>query len=143
MRIEIISCSSSEPIATYSVPNLSMLDFQEWKETQHEIIPLNDLMESVAKLDSRDSETEVPISAERAVAFYLPDPLKNQVFSRIDVLRQSADEENYYSEDMSETDSEGISVSVLKSSTVLFAAVTEILLNHSPCSKYKVKITDG
>ena len=143
MKIEIISCSSPDPIETYSVSNFSMLDFQQWQEVSHQVISLSDLLKNVAKLDSRDPETREPISGEKAVDFYLPDPLKRRVFFRFDELHGNAAEDFDQSERMPEITSERSFVSVLKSSTILSSIVTEILENYSPHSDYKVRISDG
>ncbi len=134
MKVEVIDRSTEESIVTYSVPDLSILDFQGWKDENEPIgIPLNKLKDTVDKLDSKDPETGEPVSYPREVDFYLPDPLKNGVFSR---LAKSTDT------DM-EGESEQVSMSVLKSSTILSAVVTEILQNHLPPSDYKVRVSDG
>ena len=134
MKVEVIDRSTEESIVTYSVPDLSILDFQGWKDENEPIgIPLNKLKDTVDKLDSKDPETGEPISYPKKVDFYLPDPLKNRVFSR---LAKSTDP------DM-EGESEQVSMSVLKSSTILSAVVTEILQNHLPPSDYKVRVSDG
>ena len=143
MKVEVIDCSTKKPVKTYYVTELSLFDFQQWEKEPHQMIALENLLESVSKLDSRDAETEEPNSGERIVDFFLPGPLKRQVSLHINELRRSADEGSDHSEDMSETYDEGFSISVLKSSTVLAAAVTEILLNHRPHSNYMVKISHG
>lgn len=131
MKLEIIERSKQDTIDTYSVPDLSMLDFQEWKEQNEVTISLDCLSDKVEALDSVDPETQEPISDEREVDFYLPTSLKEKVF---DQLKSQMD---------SEEGSEGVFMLKLKSSTVLSAVVTEILQNHFPHSKYEVRITDG
>ena len=131
MKLEIIERSKQNPIETYSVPDLSMLDFQEWKEESEVMINLDCLSDTVATLDSVDPETQEPVSDEREVDFYLPTSLRDKVF---DQLKSQMD---------SEEGSEGVFMLKLKSSTVLSAVVTEILQNHFPHSKYEVRITDG
>lgn len=120
-----------------------MLDFQEWKEVQPQIVSLKNLSESVAKLNSIDAETEAPNSRERRVDYYLPDPLKRQIFSRIEELQKCADYHFHLSEELSELGQKGECVSELKSSTILSAVVTEILRNHYPHSAFEVRISDG
>lgn len=131
MKLEIIERSKQDPIETYSVPDLSMLDFQEWKEESEVMVNLDCLSDTVATLDSVDPETQEPVSDEREVDFYLPTSLRDKVF---DQLKSQMD---------SEEGSEGVFMLKLKSSTVLSAVVTEILQNHFPHSKYEVRITDG
>lgn len=137
MKLEIfeifkyIERSKQDPIETYSVPDLSMLDFQEWKEQNKVTINLDCLSETVATLDSMDPETQKPVSDEREVDFYLPISLREKVFDQ----RKSQVE--------SEEGSERVFMLKLKSSTILSAVVTEILQNHHPHSKYEVRITDG
>ena len=131
MKLEIIECSKQDTIDTYSVPDLSMLDFQEWKEQNEVTINLDCLSDKVETLDSVDPETQEPISDEREVDFYLPTSIKEKVF---DQLKSQMD---------SEEGSERVFMLKLKSSTVLSAVVTEILQNHFPHSKYEVRITDG
>ena len=143
MKVEVIDRSTKNRVKTYYVTELSLFDFQQWKEEPHQMIALENLLEIVSKLDSRDAETEEPNSGERMVDFFLPDPLKRRVSLHISELRRSADEGSDHSEDITEAYSEGFSISVLKSSTVLAAAVTEILLNHRPHSNYKAKISHG
>lgn len=131
MKLEIIERSKQDTIDTYSVPDLSMLDFQEWKEESEVTINLDCLSDTVATLDSMDPETQEPISDEREVDFYLPTSIRDKVF---DQLKSPMD---------SEEGSEGVFMLKLKSSTVLSAVVTEILQNHFPHSKYEVRISDG
>lgn len=136
MKVEILHHTSQEAIATYDVPYLSILDFQEWQDFIREpvVIPLNCLKERVAELDSIDPETGEPVSGPKTVDFYLPDPLKDLV------ICQSTNPETDTEES---PDTESVSTSVLKSSTILSAVVTEILQNHSPHSDYKARISDG
>ncbi|MDE0181557.1 MAG: hypothetical protein OXL39_09445 [Caldilineaceae bacterium] len=143
MKIEVIESSSPDPIAIYWVSNFSMLDFQQWKSSPHQTIQLSNLWENAAKLDSRDPETREPNSSERAVDCYLPDPLRIQVMSRFDETHKSSNRNFGQSEDMSGLEYEGRLVSVLKSSTILSAVITEILQNHEPHSNYNVRISDG
>lgn len=131
MKLEIIERSKQDTIETYSVPDLSMLDFQEWREQNEVTIDLDCLSDTVATLDSMDPEIQEPISDEREVDFYLPTSLRDKVF---DQLKSQID---------SEESSEGVFMLKLKSSTILSAVVTEILQNHLPHSKYEVRITDG
>ena len=135
MKVEILHCTSQEVIATYDVRDLSILDFQEWKDlSEPEVIPLNCLKSRVAELDAMDPETREPVSGPKEVDFYLPDPLKKRVISRLT---------NHETETEESPDPESVSTSVLKSSTILSAVVTEILHNHNPHSDYKVRISDG
>ena len=135
MKVEIIRCATQESVVTYDVPDFSILNFQEWKGlSESEVIPLNCLESRVAKLDSIDPETRVPVSSLERVDFYLPNPLKNRVVSQI-ANQETGTEES--------PDPESVSTSKLKASTVLSAVVTEILQNHSPHSDYKVRISDG
>lgn len=135
MKVEILHHTSQEAIATYDVPDLSILDFQEWQDfSERVVIPLNCLKERVAELDSIDPETGEPVSGPKTVDFYLPDPLKDLVISQLTNLKTDTEES---------PDTESVSTSVLKSSTILSAVVTEILQNHSPHSDYEVRISDG
>ena len=134
MKLEIIKCSEDKTIETYSLRDFSMFDFQEWKEQNEITINLDCLLDTVADLDSNDpAETQkpVPVSNPREVDFYLPTPLREKIF---DQLKSQMD---------SEDGSEEISMSKLKSSTILSAIVTEILQNHHPHSEYEVRISDG
>ncbi len=129
MKLEVIKdCTTEEIIKAYSVPDLAMLDFQEWQEGNEVVINLNHLSHTIANLNSEDSETNKPISNLWKVDFYLPDPIKNRAISQFAESR---------------TGTEDPSEPVLKSSTVLSAVVTEILQNHHPHSDYKVRISDG
>ena len=129
MQLEIIrDCKKQKIIKTYSVPDLVMLDFQEWQEENEVVINLNHLLQTIAKLNSEDSETNEPISNLGKVDFYLPDPIKNRAISQFAESR---------------TGTEDPSEPTLKSSTVLSAVVTEILQNHHPHFDYKVRISDG
>ena len=129
MKLEIIrDHAKQQAIKTYSVPDFSMLDFQEWKAVSEIVIDLNQLPDATANLNSNDPETNEPVSNPREVDFYLPDPIKNRAISQFV-------ESGTGIEDPSEP--------VIKSSTVLSAVVTEILQNHHPHSDYKVRISDG
>ena len=140
MKLEIIrDCKKQKIIKAYSVPDLAMLDFQEWQVLNEVVINLRHLSHAIANLDSKDSETNEPISKSREVDFYLPDPIKKQALS------QFMNPQTIAQEPSDQIPNEAIdedSMSVLKSSTVLSAVVTEILQNHHPHSEYKVRISD-
>ena len=138
MKVEVIKISTEKSV-TYSVPDFSMLDFQEWKdESEPVLIPLNKLKDTVDNLDAKDPETEEPVSNPKEVDFYLPDPIKNRVIAQLAKPQTDLDRE---AERLEIT--ERISTPVLKSSTILSAVVEEILQNHRPPSDYKVRISDG
>lgn len=129
MKLEIIRDHAKQKvIKTYSVPDFSMLDFQEWKAVREIVIDLHQLPDATSNLDSNDPETNEPVSNPREVDFYLPDPIKNRAISQFAESRTGTAEP---------------SEPVLKSSTILSAVVTEILQNHHPHSDYKVRISDG
>ena len=141
MKLEIIrDCRTQKIIKTYSVPDLDMLDFHEWQMLNEVVIDLNQLSHAIAKLDSKDSEINEPISNSREVDFYLPDPIKNRALSQFAKLQTDTQEP---SDQIPNEVTDGGSMAVLESSTVLSAIVTEILQNHYPHSGYKVRISDG
>ena len=127
MKLEVINFTTQKPIKTYSVPDFSILDFQEWKAVSEIVIDLHQLPDATSNLDSNDPETNEPVSNPREVDFYLPDPIKNRAISQF-ARSLSGPEEP--------------SEPVLKSSIILSAVVTEILQNHHPHSDYKVRISD-
>ncbi len=137
MKIEIINPSTQEVIETYSVPDLSIFDFQQWKNKSEIIIHLNCLLDKVENLDSKDPETQMPtISNPEEVDFYLPDPIKKQVFSEYEALQTDMEVSREQFEDK-------ISKPALKSSTILTSVILEILQNHHQRTDYKVRISDG
>ena len=137
MKLEVIECLTGKMIEAYSVPELSMLDFQEWKESP-QTISLNNLSDRVTQLDSCDPETKEPIISHPEVGFYLPDPLKNRAFSQFVELQIGTEK----SEDQINEVTDRVSTPELELSTILSAVVTEILQNHHPHSDYKVRISD-
>ena len=135
MKVEVIDPLTSKKIETYSV-DLSMLDFQEWKDESEVTVHLNCLSDTVAKLDSKDPETQTATSSnQREVDLYLSDPLKKRVLSQLEALQMDTEESLEQLE-------ERVFMPVLKSSTVLAAVVLEILQNHYHRSDYKVRISD-
>lgn len=139
MKVEVINSSTEKPIKTYSVPDFYMRDFQKWQEWNEAVINLGQLSDHIAKLDSKDLETNEPISNPRKVDFYLPDPITDQVISQRAKLQTDPEESP---DQVREKVTEQVSTPALKSSTILAAVVTEILQNHHPHSDYKVKISD-
>ena len=136
MKLEVIDPSTSKIVKTYSV-DLSMFDFQEWKDESEVTVQLNCLSDTVAQLDSKDPETETAISSNLSqVDFYLSNPLKKRVLSQLATPHTDVEESNAQLE-------EWVSTPVLKSSTVLAAVALEILQNHHQRSDYQVKISDG
>lgn len=141
MKLEVIrDCRTQKIIKIYSVPDLAMLDFHEWQMLNEVVIDLNQLSHAIAKLDSKDSEINEPISNSREVDFYLPDPIKNRALSQFAKLQTDTQE---LSAQIPNEVTDRESMAVLESSTVLSAIVTEILQNHHPHSDYKVRISDG
>ena len=127
MKLEVKNCTTEKIIKVYSVPDLAMLDFQEWRGKNEDVIKLNHLSHTIANLNSTDSEINEPISKLWEVDFYLPNPIKNRAISQFVE---------------SGTGTEKPSEPELKSSAILSAVVTEILQNHHPHSDYKVRISD-
>ena len=136
MKVEVINPSTQKTIQTYFVSDLSILDFQEWKDESKVEIHLNCLLNTVKNLNSKDSETQDPISNPKKVDFYLPDPLMENVF---DQLAKSQTD----TEEPPDQFADQISTPELKSSIILSAVVMEILQNHHPHSGHKVRISDG
>ena len=143
MKVEVVDNATDQTVETYVVRDLSLFDFQQWKDEQQQTIALEDLLERVSRLDSRDSETMEPNLAAREVDIYLPDPLLRQVIVQFGERRPIVEEESEFSDDLSELNVGQFSLSILKSSTVLESVVTEILLNHHPHSRYLAIISHG
>ena len=142
MNVEVINLSTSETIEIYSVPDLSMLDFQEWKEERKVEIHLNCFLNVVRNLNSTDPETQDPISNSKKVDFYLPDPLMENILNQFAKSQIDLEESPDQSADRLDEVIDQVTMPELKSSTILIAVVTEILQNHHPHSDYKVKISD-
>ena len=142
MNVEVINLSTSETIEIYSVPDLSMLDFQEWKEESKVEIHLNCLLNTVRNLNSTDPETQDPISNSKKVDFYLPDRLMEHILNQFAKSQIDSEESPDQSADRLNEVIDRASMPELQSSTILIAVVTEILQNHHPHSDYKVKISD-
>lgn len=143
MKVEVINPSTEKTIKTYSVPDLSMLDFQEWKDESEVVIQFDCLYDTVLNLNSADIETNKPISSARRVEFYLPNPIKNRVLSRLAKSQMDSEESPNQSMEILENVTERVSTPELKSSAVLSAVAMEILQNHHERSNYKVRISDG
>ena len=143
MKVEVINRSTKDPIEIYSVRDLSMLDFQEWKESSEIMIHLDCLLDTVKNLDSRDAETQEPISNPTEVDFYLPDSLIENILHRLAKSQTDTEESPDQFEDRLNEVKEWFFTPELKSSTMLFAVVTAILQNHHPHSDYEVRISDG
>ena len=143
MKVEVISRSTQETIKIYPVPDLSVFDFQEWKELSEIVTHLDCLLDTVENLDSKDSVTQEPVSRSPEVDFYLPDPLKDRALCQFAKSQIASEEPPEQFDDRLNEITERVSAPVLKSSTILVAVVTEILQNHHPHSDYKVRISDG
>ena len=137
--IEVINSKKQKTIETYSEPDLYMFDFQEWQVLNEVVIDLDQLSAAIAKLDSKDPETNESISNSWEVDFYLPDPIQKRALSQF-MKSQTITQEP--SDQIPNEAIDGESMAVLKSSTVLSAVVTEILQNHHPHSDYKVRISN-
>ena len=142
MKVEIIECSTNKTIETYTVTDLNLNDFQGWEELSKDTIQLNRLSDTVKNLDSKDSETQEPVAFPKEVDFYLPDPLKSRVFSRLAKSQTNSEASPDQFVEIFEEFTERASMPELKSSTVLSAVVTEILQNYMPHSDYQVRISE-
>ena len=143
MKLEVINPLTRQTIETYSVTDLSMLDFQEWKDESEVTIHLNCLLNIARDLNSTDSETQAPTSNPKKVNFYLPDPLIENVFAQLAKSQTDTEEPPDQFADRLNEVVDKASMPELKSSTILIAIVLEILQNHHQRSDYKVKISDG
>ena len=132
MKLEVFERSTQKSIATYSAP-VEMFDFQEWKDSRQEVVPLSELSKVVADLNSTDPETGKPVSNPMPVDLYLPDPLKDKVISGLKKNQTN----------MEETSITKQVLTPLKSIVILSAVVVEILQNHRPHEAYEVRISDG
>ena len=143
MKVEVINLSTREIIETYSVPNLSMFDFQEWNGKSEDIIHLDCLSDAVKNLDSKDDVTQEPLLTSTEVDLYLPDPLKDQALRRFAKSQIAQEESSEQFADKLDQVTEQVSEPELKSSIILSAVVKEIVQNHHPNSDYEVRISDG
>lgn len=142
MKLEVINPSTEKTIKTYSVPDLSMLDFEEWRYESEIVIQFDCLYDTVSNLNSSDIETNEPNYVASQVEFYLPDPIKNSVISQLANSQMDMQESAYQSTQILKELTERVSSLELKSSTVLSAVTTEILQNHHERSDYRLRITD-
>ena len=140
MKVEVFKPSSLEIIETYTVPNLSLLDFkdQEWVNEGKIEIDLNDFSNTMNNVILEELGP-----SQEFVDFYLPDSLKDSMLYRLIQSQTEKEEFNSQSTDRINEIKEKISSPVLRLKTVLSAVVTEILKNHYPYSEYKVRIIDG
>ena len=143
MKVEVINRLTRKTIEVYSIPNLSMFDFQEWNGQSEAVIRLDCLSDAVKNLDLKDSVTKKPLSNLTEVDFYLPDLLMKNVFVQLAKSETDTEESPDQLADRLNKITDQISTPELKSSTILSAVVTEILQNHHPLSEYEVKISDG
>jgi hypothetical protein len=65
VKLEVIDSFKKELIATYVVPELSMLSFQKWKDRSQVVASLSQLSDVVENLSSVDPVTEMPICLGR------------------------------------------------------------------------------
>jgi hypothetical protein len=142
MKLEVIDRSREESIATYVVPELSMLSFQQWKDLSEVVIPLNQLLNVVADLSSIDLVTEMPISVGISVDFYLPGPLKDRVLERLTKHRMDAGIDSSQFADPLREITEQACTPPLELSIILSAVAEELSRNHLPNDDYKVRISD-
>ena len=143
MKVEVINRSAQETIKTYNVPDLSMLDFQEWKELSKIVTHLDCLLDIVENLNSKDDVTQEPLLTSTEVDLYLPDPLKDQALRRFAKSQIAQEESPEQFADKLDQVTEQVSEPELKSSIILSAVVKEIVQNHHPNSDYEVRISDG
>ena len=142
MKVEVIDISTQKTIEIYLLQDFSMRDFSQWSASSEVEEHLNQLLNTVKRLDSKDPVTKEYISNPTEVDFYLPDPLKNQMFSQLAKLQMDTEESSNQFQDVLKEVTEKVSTPELKSSAILYAVVTEVLQNHYPPSNYKVKIYD-
>ena len=142
MKVEVINRLTRKTIEIYSVPNLSMFDFQEWNGKSEDVIHLEDLSDIVKNLDSKDPVTKELISNPTEVDFYLSDSLMQSVLTQLVQSQENMEEFPDQFEDRLNEVTDRVSTPELKSSTILSAVVTEILQSYHPLSDYKVKISD-
>ena len=146
MKLEVINRTTQKTIETYTIadlPILAFFDFKEWRDEGAVVIDLNSLLDTVANLNSEDSDIQEPEPSQEAVDFYLPDPLKGSMLSIFAKLQAETKETDSQFADRLKEVSEQILRPALKPSTILSAVATEILQNHHPPSDYKVRISDG
>lgn len=142
MKLEVIDRSREESIATYVVPDTSMLSFQEWKHVAEVVIPLDQLSAVVTELNSIDPVTGLPSMVATSVDFYLPDPVKDTVVERLAKHRMDRDVSSGQLSDLLQEVAEQACTPPLKLSTILLAVAEELSRNHLPNDAYKVRISD-
>lgn len=142
MKLEIIDHSKDNVIATYVVPAISMLSFEEWKDLIEVVVPLDQLSVKATDLDSSDPETGGPTLVGTPVDFYLPGPLKDGVTERLAEHQVSESAASSQFTDSLREVQEQICAPPLDVSTILLAVVEEISRNHVPNEAYEVRISD-
>ena len=141
MKLEIIDHSKDKVIATYVVPAISMLSFEEWKDLIEVVVPLDQLSVKATDLDSSDPETGEPTLVVTPVDFYLPGPLKDGVTERLTEQVSENAASSQFTDSLREVE-EQICAPPLDVGTILLAVVEEISRNHLPNEAYEVRISD-
>lgn len=127
MKLEVIERSSSIPVKTYVVPDLSLLSFSEWKDVTSLEIPLGKFSSIARSLNSVDRAIEDTSWVPMPVSFYLPDPIERAVVQHLQEQQ---------------VDLEKVRVPDLELISIISVIADEISANHLPNEAYEVRISE-
>src|SRR5690554_3228874 len=102
MRIDVHK--SNECIASYTISDISMLTFDEWREQSEIQIPLDQFIEEISKLNFTDPVTNNQITVVTEVDFYLPPPVYKRLLSKPAPAERQLPDENLEHAERSQSD---------------------------------------
>jgi hypothetical protein len=126
MKFEILQAKDKATVAHFTVHELSLLSFPDWKSSSVVEMPLNDF---AAKCDTINlvDDASTPLTVAVRVRFYLPAPVADRM------LCLATD---------NGADREKASSPTLTWNALLVAVVEEIKHNHVPNDQYIVRISE-
>jgi hypothetical protein len=126
MKFEILQAQDKKVVAQFSVQELSLLSFPEWKSSSPVEMPLDTFAAKCATINLVD-DAGAPLTVAVPVRFYLPAPVEDQMLTLATA---------------SGTDREKATSPSLTWNAILLAVVEELKHNHVPNDQYIVRISE-
>lgn len=143
MKIEVVRCSTKQPIETYLMPDVEMANFQEWEETLR-CISLSKLSNLAKEMNPENPKASELMPVSISVDFYIPTPVRRCAFHLFAESHTRGEELlEHTAEDFRRKIIEQAFTLAFRVSDVFVAVVTEISQNHAPHSDFMVKMSDG
>lgn len=127
MKFEILQAHDKATVAQFTVQELSLLSFPQWKSYSVVEMPLHEFAAECATINLFDDVTMAPFAVAVRARFYLPTPVEDRMLNLATA---------------NGTDREKAASPSITLNAILLAVVDELKHDHAPNDQYIVRVSE-